>query len=156
MPSNTPNGLPYPVGTDRVADGDNAIRALAEAVDPFAGDTGWITVGSGGSAPAYGAGMSDASPATDYRTRFRRVGKMVTVAVAVQRTNTLVIFTLPAGYRPSVPVFVAFGAGAALATMYPPMASILPTGVVGMGSSTAASNAAFYGTITFPTDEAHP
>lgn len=28
----TPTGLPYPVGTDRVVDGDNAIRALAEAV----------------------------------------------------------------------------------------------------------------------------
>jgi hypothetical protein len=29
----TANGLPYPVGTDLVRDGDNAIRALAEAID---------------------------------------------------------------------------------------------------------------------------
>lgn len=29
----TPNGLPYPVGTDRVMDGDDAIRALALGVD---------------------------------------------------------------------------------------------------------------------------
>lgn len=29
----TPGGLPYPVGTDLVVDGDNAIRALAEAVE---------------------------------------------------------------------------------------------------------------------------
>lgn len=34
MPANTTHGLPYPLGTDRVMDGDNAIKALAEAVDP--------------------------------------------------------------------------------------------------------------------------
>lgn len=33
MPANTTNGLPYPLGTDRVADGDDAIKNLAEAVD---------------------------------------------------------------------------------------------------------------------------
>jgi hypothetical protein len=33
MGSQTPHGYPYPVGTDRVMDGDNAIQALAEAVD---------------------------------------------------------------------------------------------------------------------------
>lgn len=35
MGSNTTHGLPYPVGTDRLMDGDNAIQALAEALDPF-------------------------------------------------------------------------------------------------------------------------
>ena len=34
MPANTTHGLPYPLGTDRVMDGDNAIKALAEALDP--------------------------------------------------------------------------------------------------------------------------
>jgi hypothetical protein len=29
----TAGGLPYPVGTDKVRDGDNAIKALAEALD---------------------------------------------------------------------------------------------------------------------------
>lgn len=29
----TQNGLPYPVGTDKVVDGDNAIKALAEALN---------------------------------------------------------------------------------------------------------------------------
>jgi hypothetical protein len=34
MPSSTPKyQLPYPLGTDRVADGDNAIQALAERVE---------------------------------------------------------------------------------------------------------------------------
>lgn len=29
----TPGGLPYPLGTDKVVDGDDAIRALATALD---------------------------------------------------------------------------------------------------------------------------
>jgi hypothetical protein len=33
MGDTTTNGYPFPVGTDRVMDGDNAIEALAEAVD---------------------------------------------------------------------------------------------------------------------------
>jgi len=37
MPANTAKGYPYPVGTDRVMDGDNDIRALAEAVDTKVG-----------------------------------------------------------------------------------------------------------------------
>ena len=32
------NGLPYPTGTDKVVDGDNAIRALAEAIDARVGE----------------------------------------------------------------------------------------------------------------------
>lgn len=45
MPANTPIfGFPYPVGTDRVADGDDAIKALAERVEGILGGTvgpGW-------------------------------------------------------------------------------------------------------------------
>jgi len=33
MSGSTPNGLPYPTGTDKVRDGDNAMQALAEAAD---------------------------------------------------------------------------------------------------------------------------
>lgn len=33
MPATTPGGLPYPLGTDLVVDGDDAIRNLATAVD---------------------------------------------------------------------------------------------------------------------------
>lgn len=33
MPANTPKGYPYPLGTDRVTDGDDAIHSLATAVD---------------------------------------------------------------------------------------------------------------------------
>lgn len=33
MPANTAKGYPYPLGTDRLMDGDNAIHDLATAVD---------------------------------------------------------------------------------------------------------------------------
>lgn len=36
MPANTANGFPYPLGTDRVMDGDDAIHSLASAVDALA------------------------------------------------------------------------------------------------------------------------
>lgn len=39
---NTAHGLPYPEGTDNAADGDNAIRALAEAVDAAINYKGWV------------------------------------------------------------------------------------------------------------------
>lgn len=48
--ANTTGGLPYPVGTDFVVDGDNAIRALAEALDR--------RVAYGGSARAYASAGS--------------------------------------------------------------------------------------------------
>lgn len=37
MPSTTPKGFPFPVGTDRVMDGDDAIQALAEFIDARVG-----------------------------------------------------------------------------------------------------------------------
>lgn len=58
MAGTTTNGLPYPTGTDRVMDGDNAIQALAEEVDKDTGLGPWKaytpsflggTLGSGGS-----------------------------------------------------------------------------------------------------------
>lgn len=45
--ANTPKGYPYPVGTDRVMDGDDAIRALAEAVDSDALYTRATNTGQG-------------------------------------------------------------------------------------------------------------
>lgn len=37
MPANTPKGYPYPLGTDRLMDGDDAIHNLAQAVDDHLG-----------------------------------------------------------------------------------------------------------------------
>lgn len=45
MGSTTPNGYPFPVGTDLVMDGDNAMQALAEAVDGTCLTTRALTTG---------------------------------------------------------------------------------------------------------------
>jgi hypothetical protein len=37
MPANTPKGYTYPIGTDRVMDGDDAIKTLAEQIDTYIG-----------------------------------------------------------------------------------------------------------------------
>lgn len=37
MPANTTKGYPYPLGTDRLMDGDDAIKNLATAMDTKAG-----------------------------------------------------------------------------------------------------------------------
>jgi hypothetical protein len=57
----TPGGLPYPTGTDKVVDGDNAIKALAEAID--ARVTGGLLVAVTGAdgmiyVPAHGLGAT--------------------------------------------------------------------------------------------------
>lgn len=44
MGSTTVDGLPYPVGTDRVMDGDDAMKALAEALT---GRSARVATGSG-------------------------------------------------------------------------------------------------------------
>jgi hypothetical protein len=44
MPATTPTGYPYPVGTDRVMDGDNAIRALAEGMPQVQGGSVSIAI----------------------------------------------------------------------------------------------------------------
>lgn len=53
--ANTAKGYPYPVGTDRVMDGDDAIKALAEAIEADANVSRATTVGhslTGGAATA--------------------------------------------------------------------------------------------------------
>lgn len=52
MPANTPKGYPYPLGTDRLMDGDDVIHSLASAVDSklgvMASGAVTITVVTGG------------------------------------------------------------------------------------------------------------
>jgi hypothetical protein len=55
MPGSTPLGIPYPVGSDRVADGDNAIESLARWVDSSI-TWGFVTL-SGGAGPGVGGSM---------------------------------------------------------------------------------------------------
>jgi hypothetical protein len=46
MPANTPKGYPYPLGTDPVADGDDAIKNLANKVDAALPARTWVSTAS--------------------------------------------------------------------------------------------------------------
>lgn len=65
-------GFPYPTGSDRVMDGDNAIQALAEAVeDVLSPGTDWEPY-----TPALTAGTNTGAGAS-YSGRFARIGDTV-------------------------------------------------------------------------------
>jgi len=114
-------------------------------VDDYFTDSGWITVGSGGTAPAYASGMSDGNTAADYRTRFRKVGNWVTVALMCTKGATSVnIFTLPAGYAPTYTMITAtWGTTGVLSGFI-----IRPTGSVEWVAS-ALTNGSYYGSVTY-------
>jgi len=83
-------GIPYPIGTDRVSDGDNAIRALAE----FAEGTEWV-------APALLNGFTTGTPPVAYRKD--GVGN-VHIQGPVSHTGNPApsyVFVLPVGFRPA-------------------------------------------------------
>lgn len=64
MGSTTPSlAIPYPVGTDRVMDGDNAMQSLAERVDLLLGGTGGAT---GGTAPVNAPGQWQAATPVNF------------------------------------------------------------------------------------------
>lgn len=91
---NTTNGLPYPEGTDPLAQGAAAIKALATAVDPYVGDTGWSTIQAGTS--------------TTPTIKIRRIGKDVWVFIdgAINNLANAASVTyagiVPAALRPTV------------------------------------------------------
>jgi hypothetical protein len=97
MGGTTPKyGLPYPTGTDRVADGDNAMQALAEKIDDTLAPTGT----AGTIVPTPGAGWGTGG------CRVQRFGPFVVMLLdatnnAGWAANAL-IGTLPVGYRPPV------------------------------------------------------
>lgn len=73
----TTHGLPFPVGTDRVMDGDDAIQALAEAVDTaLMDDTGILT-------PAAAGFVKSSTLWDDLAGSCRRKSGWVTVAFSI-------------------------------------------------------------------------
>jgi hypothetical protein len=112
MGSNTTNGLPYPVGTDRIMDGDNAMQALAEAVDAKTlASTGAITLAAAGFSAA--AGFTGMAGAVVKRGGF--VGMSLTALVSTNALTAgdmgnVVCLNLPAAYQPLVPAPVTSGA----------------------------------------------
>jgi len=97
MPGSSPLlGLPYPVGTDRVSDGDNVIQALSTALDGTPGKWIYPALGSGWTT---GAGLAGA-----ITYRLDGVGNCH-IQGSLGYTGgqpAAKAFILPVGYRPSV------------------------------------------------------
>jgi hypothetical protein len=93
MPATTPKyAFPYPLGTDLIAEGDDAIKALAERVEAVLGPP-WIAL-------PFAAGWANIGGAYDL-SYYCKVGGFLYVRGNVMASGTSVtICTLPAGYRP--------------------------------------------------------
>jgi hypothetical protein len=111
MGDTTAHGLPYPVGTDRVMDGDNAMQALAEAVDTaLMQDTGGIT--------PQAAGFTLLTGFTNLSGVVRRRHGIVAASFGFATTNPLPAgdvgnvnaVNLPAGWVPLVRAGLTTGA----------------------------------------------
>lgn len=119
--------IPYPVGTDRVMDGDNAMQALAERVEtilaptgtPLPYQNGWHDYGSGYEAATY-----------------QRIGRLVVLQglASPAGSTSLGICTLPPGFRPAGTVLAS-----GLTDFGPQRLDILTTGAIS-ASSTASVN----------------
>ncbi len=84
MGSQTAHGFPYPVGTDRVMDGDDAIKALADATDTRVGDSrvALMIPGTGSSnTPASGTAVWGAMGNVDIPVWAKRARVMFAVCV---------------------------------------------------------------------------
>ena len=99
----TTNGLPWPEGTDRVADGDDAIRALAESIDGkllLSGDTGWLTPAAAGFAVM--AGWKDLSGTVRKRHGFVFVNLAASSINPIGASNisNVPAISVPGSWRP--------------------------------------------------------
>src|SRR5262245_3746001 len=101
MTATTPKGFPYPLGTDRVMDGDDAIKALATAVDTKLGlaASGTATVNTVGgqtvSVPiTFPAGLFTAPPNVTATIGFSGFGTMTVVMAPAVTAITATGFTL--------------------------------------------------------------
>lgn len=137
MGGTTGHGLPFPTGTDRVMDGDNAIEALARAVDTaLLGDTGVIT-------PA-AAGFTLAAGFTSLSGSVRKYGKIVAVHIVVTlpalgagNISNVAAVNIPAAWAPCIHGALNSGAAGGVIMFY---ANPSPA-VIYVGSTADASAA---------------
>ena len=88
--------LPYPEGTDRLMDGDDAIKALALALDHLVVAGPWNNMALGAGWLAYGAPF--------LQPQWRLIGDTVQVRGMVKAgAKATPITTFPAGARPPLP-----------------------------------------------------
>ena len=140
--------LPYPTGTDRVADGDNAMQALAERVEAR---MPWGTIGHGQrfDAPVVGAGTGIISTVAAPIPANRRVHVSAYMSYWVQTNinNGMSVDLIYNGATIIQQFYQTFAAGA-VNTVHPSAVVVLPAGTysftlaVSAGGSTICANAA--------------
>ena len=121
----TPGGLPYPVGTDKVVDGDNAIRALAEALEPK------VLISSG--VVTFKAGITGAC-------RLHKIGRLVVIDGSFAKATDFVanefLGTMTAAFAPVLGINAGLHLGGGYG-MIVAWGSILPSGEI-RGNATGA------------------
>lgn len=99
MGSTTPVfAFPYPVGTDRVMDGDNAIQALAEKIENVKA-TKTVLAASGG------ASVQDADGCNLYRLPGEGILRLFMFNSGALAANTILTTISPAALRPVIRLF---------------------------------------------------
>lgn len=99
----SPLSFPFPTGTDRVMDGDDAIKALAEKVDDYLAPSGTVTP----------VGISSLNGWGVASTTIRRFGPFVVMHFDVTKASWVAsegIGVVPTGYRPGGTASWLFGA----------------------------------------------
>lgn len=139
MPGTTgaPMNLPYPLGAEKVGDGENAIQALAAAINTYM-------------APAQ-AGVTNGANANAAATIVLKRGGTGVASVSVQAGAAgvallEVIFTIPLGYRPTVKLegtVVNGSTGAALRLVVNTNGQVQAAGTIAAGQTVV-------GTIPLP------
>ena len=152
MGSTTTHGFPFPVGTDRVMDGDNAIQALAQFCDDYLvgttgliTDTGWVPLAI--TTPANWAVVSG------YPLQYRQVGKRVTIAgMATWKAGVFAsnIVTMPAAQRPATSMWLCttvLTGSKVVAQIFADSAGnvMCPSATYSNGTPTVNDSAALYG-----------
>jgi len=92
MPSQTAHGYPYPLGTDRVMDGDDSIKALAEVCDKRAPLAGYVIL------PAVNAGTSMAGIAVTFPVGLFVKAPLVLCTASNSRVTTASQAPSPTGF----------------------------------------------------------
>lgn len=118
-------GLPYPTGTDRVADGDNAIQALAAKLEEVLSPT-WQNLAFQSPWRNWGA--------PNQHCQFRKVGDEVQLrGMATGGTAGTTLAFLPAGMQPPLDVILAINTSHAMGTLI-----VNPTGQVSVNAMGAS------------------
>lgn len=97
MPANTPNGLPYPLPTEPVAEGATAMRSLAEAIDT---PEPWHEVGGPGEPGFAWYWVNYGPPKSTAAFMKDRSGFVHIKGTVKSGNNGQPVFVLPDGYRP--------------------------------------------------------